>query len=90
MTVFLILFVLALTSNRLSANAEFQDLADLTAEIAKTQFGGQSRELAAVVDGWAAAGLVAGTLPGGNGSPSPSPGPSERPGCNPLGRFFSR
>ncbi len=80
----------ALTSSRLSDNAEFQDLADLTAEIARAEYGGQSRELAAVVDGWAAAGLIAGTSPGDNGSPSPEPSPAERPGCNPFGRLFAR
>ena len=78
-----------LTAGRLSTNAVFQDVVDLTSEIAGDLYGVGSDEQLAVNNGWAAAGLrVADALtdPGNNGVPVPEP----PRGCNPFARLFAR
>lgn len=81
-----------LTAGRLSPNAVFQDVVDLTSEIAGNLYGVGSTEQRAVNSGWAAAGLQVSGAPDEPGPPDvPTPDvPDPEPqGCNPLARLFS-
>ncbi|MGD2167119.1 MAG: M4 family metallopeptidase [Gammaproteobacteria bacterium] len=83
-----------LTSDRLSANASFQNVADLTAQIAGQEFGAGSAEQQAVIAGWRDVGLIAASMPDVPDTPDtpddPGPPPAPTPrGCNPL-RFLWR
>jgi Zn-dependent metalloprotease len=68
----------ALTAGRLSTNAGFQDVVNLTSAIAGDLYGAGSAEQTAVHNGWAAVGLGVAAAP-----PPPS-------GCNPFGSLFAR
>ena len=78
-----------LTAGRLSPNAEFQDVVNLTSEIAGDLHGVGSVEQRAVNSGWAAAGLQVTGAPRGPGIPD---GPVEElpRGCNPFARLLAR
>lgn len=80
-----------LTSGRLTTNAVFQDVVDLTSEIAGDLYGTRSAEQIAVMSGWAAAGLQVADTPGDPGQPDdPVPAPPSPRGCNPFARIFGR
>lgn len=78
-----------LTAGRLSPNAEFQDVVDLTSEIAGEFHGVGSVEQRAVNKGWADAGLQ---VTGAPGDPEIPDDPIDEPprGCNPVARIFAR
>jgi hypothetical protein len=64
---------MALTDSRLAANADFQDFANLTNQIAIEKYGASSAEQQAVQKGWAQVGITV----VGNGNP----GDNTSPGC---------
>ncbi len=77
------------TLGRLSPNAEFQDVVNLTSEIAGDLHGVGSAEQRAVNNGWAAAGLQVTGAPSEPGTPV-DPVEEPPPGCNPFARLFAR
>jgi len=81
-----------LTAGRLSPNAEFQDVVNLTSEIAGNLHGVGSTEQRIVNNGWAEAGLQVTGVPSDPGIPGTPVDPVEEPprGCNPLARLFAR
>jgi len=78
-----------LTAGRLSPNAVFQDVVNLTSEVAGDLHGVGSAEQRAVNNGWAAAGLRVTGAPSEPGSPD-VPVPEPPRGCNPFARLFAR
>ena len=78
-----------LTSGRLTTNAVFQDVVNLTSEIAVDLFGAGSAEQMAVNNGWAAAGLHVDDAPDDPGKQE-DPVPAPPRGCNPFARIFER
>jgi len=78
-----------LTAGRLSPNAVFQDVVDLTSAIAGALYGIGSAEQRAVNNGWAAAGLRVTDAPSEPGTPD-DPVPEPPRGCNPFPRLFAR
>ena len=78
-----------LTSGRLSPNAVFQDVVNLTSEVAGDLHGVGSTEQRAVNNGWAAAGLRVTGAPSEPGS-TDVPVPEPPRGCNPFARLFAR
>lgn len=78
-----------LTADRLSPNAVFQDVVDLTSEIAGKLYGIGSTDQRAVINGWAAAGLRVTNAPSEPSAPG-DPVPEPPRGCNPFARLFAR
>lgn len=78
-----------LTAGRLSPNAVFQDVVNLTSEVAGDLHGVGSAEQRAVNNGWAAAGLSVTGAPSEPGSPD-VPVPEPPRGCNPFARLLAR
>ena len=88
-----------LTSGQLAPNATFQNMVDLTTNIAAQAYGTGSAEHAAVIQGWRDVGLLAASAPDvpsppdqpdppSNPPPPVDPTPPNDPpprGCNPLG-----
>lgn len=77
----------ALAAGRLSANAQFEDLVKLTAEIAGELYGAGSPEQLAVIDGWSGVGLG---VPSAPSTPDEPPAPPRPRGCNPLAWLWRR
>jgi hypothetical protein len=90
-----LIWYVTLTSGRLSSSATFQNMVDITADIAAQSYGAGSPEHTAVIQGWRDVGLTAASAPdvpdvpdapSSPDEPDPPTDPTPPPrGCNPLG-----